>query len=406
MNSLQMENEISSPDEDNNNEVCTSELQKESEKVSSTSTEKRKSSKPLMEKRRRARINDSLSELKTFLLDAIKKEGMRHNKMEKADILELTVKQLRQLQRQQFSSNPNSDTFRIGFIECATEVSTFLKSLPNIEPDLQAKLLEHLSKCSSDKSIKPTRELHSSPSISGKHTDQETSSSNDSFYCYNQKERYSNQPSNHSDESERIQLTSGLKRDYCLSPESLRTVEQPNIIVQSPSTSNGIIQNTGSINFREINTMQNVPINSELTVGNIFSGFKVLPVKLQSGETTFIIPTNIVPGSSIQNCVFPVMTSIDWAKISTQPQSLFYMNTSLGSSMTLKSGIAHNVQNMNNRRENPVGTSCPSESNILNLTNNERRDSSQNNMTSNRNSGHPYDNRGREETHRPVWRPF
>lgn len=42
MNSLQMENEISSPDEDNNNEVCTSELQKESEKVSSTSTEKRK----------------------------------------------------------------------------------------------------------------------------------------------------------------------------------------------------------------------------------------------------------------------------------------------------------------------------------------------------------------------------
>ncbi|XP_063409424.1 uncharacterized protein LOC134692801 [Mytilus trossulus] len=406
MNSLKMENEISSPDEDNNNEVCTSELQKESEKVTSTSTEKRKSSKPLMEKRRRARINASLSELKTFLLDAIKKEGMRHNKMEKADILELTVKQLRQLQRQQFSSNPNSDTFRIGFIECATEVSTFLKSLPNVEPDLQAKLLEHLSKCTSDKSIKPTRESQISPSISGKHTDQDTSSSNDSTYCYNQNERYSNQSSNNSDKSGRIQLTSALKRDYCIPPDLLRTVEQPNVIVQSPSTSNGLIQNTGSINFRELNTMQNVPINSEITVGNIFSGLKVLPVKLQSGETTFIIPTNIVPGSSIQNCVFPVMTSIDWTKISTQPQSLFYMNTSLGNSMTLTSGIDNNVQNINNRRDNPVGISPSSESNILNLSNNERRDNSQNNRTSNRNSGHPYENRREEEPQRPVWRPF
>lgn len=402
-----MENEVSSPNEDNNNESFTSELQKEgSEKVSSTSTEKRKSSKPLMEKRRRARINASLSELKTFLLDAIKKEGMRHNKMEKADILELTVKQLRQLQRQQFSSNPNSDTFRIGFIECATEVSTFLKSLPNIEPDLQAKLLEHLSKCTSDKSIKLTREPHITTSISCKHTDQESSSSNDSSYCYNQNERYSNQPSNNSDKSGRIQLTSALTRDYCTSSESLGTVEQPNIIVQSPSTSNGIIQNSGSINFREINTMQNVPLNSELTVGNIFSGLKVLPVKLQTGETTFIIPANIVPGSSIQNCVFPVMTSIDWAKISTQPQSLFYMNTSSGNTMTLNSGTNHNVQNMNNRRENQVGISTSSESNILNLSNNERRDSSQNNMTINRNSAHPYDNRSREEIQRPVWRPF
>lgn len=33
-----------------------------------------KSSKPIMEKRRRARINESLSQLKTLILDALKKD--------------------------------------------------------------------------------------------------------------------------------------------------------------------------------------------------------------------------------------------------------------------------------------------------------------------------------------------
>ncbi|XP_042699790.2 transcription factor HES-1 isoform X1 [Chrysemys picta bellii] len=39
-----------------------------------TASEHRKSSKPIMEKRRRARINESLSQLKTLILDALKKD--------------------------------------------------------------------------------------------------------------------------------------------------------------------------------------------------------------------------------------------------------------------------------------------------------------------------------------------
>lgn len=88
-----------------------------------------------MEKRRRARINESLGQLKTLILDALKKDvsfpiraphvcqpehervrltrcvslpqSSRHSKLEKADILEMTVKHLRNLQRAQMTGKQN-----------------------------------------------------------------------------------------------------------------------------------------------------------------------------------------------------------------------------------------------------------------------------------------------------------
>ncbi|XP_044754336.1 protein hairy-like [Coccinella septempunctata] len=68
-------------------------------------SESRKIRKPLMEKKRRARINDSLETLKQILLDsktlvregACKKSGQRTAKLEKADILEMTVRYLQHL---------------------------------------------------------------------------------------------------------------------------------------------------------------------------------------------------------------------------------------------------------------------------------------------------------------------
>ena len=52
-------------------------------------------SKPLMEKRRRDRINKSLTELKTILIDVLKRDQNSCSKLEKADILEMTVNYLR-----------------------------------------------------------------------------------------------------------------------------------------------------------------------------------------------------------------------------------------------------------------------------------------------------------------------
>uniref|UniRef100_A0A0N5AMK0 BHLH domain-containing protein n=1 Tax=Syphacia muris TaxID=451379 RepID=A0A0N5AMK0_9BILA len=59
-----------------------------------------KTSKPLMEKKRRDRINRSLHEMKLML---VKNTSIRrrHSKWEKADILEMTVAYIKQLQAQQ-----------------------------------------------------------------------------------------------------------------------------------------------------------------------------------------------------------------------------------------------------------------------------------------------------------------
>lgn len=64
--------------------------------------ELRKIRKPLMEKKRRARINDSLNTLKQILLQntvAIPTSGGRIAKLEKADILEMTVRYVKNLHR-------------------------------------------------------------------------------------------------------------------------------------------------------------------------------------------------------------------------------------------------------------------------------------------------------------------
>uniref|UniRef100_G1MDS3 BHLH domain-containing protein n=1 Tax=Ailuropoda melanoleuca TaxID=9646 RepID=G1MDS3_AILME len=54
----------------------------------------RRGTRPRGGKRRRARINESLSQLKTLILDAFRKDSSRHSKLEKADILENTVRHL------------------------------------------------------------------------------------------------------------------------------------------------------------------------------------------------------------------------------------------------------------------------------------------------------------------------
>ncbi|XP_067095772.1 hairy-related 9 isoform X1 [Osmerus mordax] len=115
-------------------------------------SEHRKSSKPIMEKRRRARINESLGQLKTLILDALKKDSSRHSKLEKADILEMTVKHLRNLQRVQMTAALTADStvlskYRAGFNECMNEVTRFLSTSEGVNTEVRSRLLNHLSGC-------------------------------------------------------------------------------------------------------------------------------------------------------------------------------------------------------------------------------------------------------------------
>ncbi|XP_053963712.1 protein deadpan isoform X1 [Anastrepha ludens] len=117
--------------------------------------ELRKTNKPIMEKRRRARINHCLNELKTLILEAMKKDPARHTKLEKADILEMTVKHLQSVQRQQLNMAIQTDPtvvhkFKTGFIECAEEVNRYINQLDGVDAIVRQRLTNHLNNCASN----------------------------------------------------------------------------------------------------------------------------------------------------------------------------------------------------------------------------------------------------------------
>merc|ERR1711881_311398 len=106
----------------------------------------RKVMKPLIERKRRARINACLDELKDLMVFAMQSEGESISKLEKADVLELTVKHLRKLKRQQMLAlNPalDMDRFHAGYTTCATEVSRTLAST-GVDISIGSRLMSHL----------------------------------------------------------------------------------------------------------------------------------------------------------------------------------------------------------------------------------------------------------------------
>lgn len=108
----------------------------------------RKVMKPMLERKRRARINRCLDELKELMVSALTSEGENVSKLEKADILELTVRHLHKLRRQQRLAQANpviqEDRFRAGFTHAANEVSKMLASIPGVDIGLGTKLMTHL----------------------------------------------------------------------------------------------------------------------------------------------------------------------------------------------------------------------------------------------------------------------
>ncbi|XP_030218435.1 transcription factor HES-2 [Gadus morhua] len=86
--------------------------------------ELRKTMKPLMEKRRRARINDSLDHLKSLIIPLTGKDKSRYSKLEKADILEMTVRFLGEIPMS--GKKSTSDSYKEGYKACLDRVSALL----------------------------------------------------------------------------------------------------------------------------------------------------------------------------------------------------------------------------------------------------------------------------------------
>ncbi|KAL5248978.1 hypothetical protein ACHWQZ_G017995 [Mnemiopsis leidyi] len=117
--------------------------------------------KPIMEKRRRARINKCLEELKVLVPD-LTESGSR---VDKADVLEMTVEHLTRMKnkRRNLSSNlsphvtPYVDPhvqFKQGYQQCMNEVTKLLLS-SSVDENVTHKLVEHLTTRSPAPSLSP-----------------------------------------------------------------------------------------------------------------------------------------------------------------------------------------------------------------------------------------------------------
>ncbi|XP_017145234.1 enhancer of split mgamma protein [Drosophila miranda] len=111
----------------------------------------RKVMKPMLERKRRARINKCLDELKDLMVATLESEGEHVTRLEKADILELTVTHLQKMkQKRQHKSATGDESlspaegFRSGYIHAVNEVSRSLSHLPGMNVSLGTQLMTHL----------------------------------------------------------------------------------------------------------------------------------------------------------------------------------------------------------------------------------------------------------------------
>ncbi|CAI5687094.1 unnamed protein product [Oreochromis niloticus] len=107
--------------------------------------------KPLVEKIRRERINSSIEQLKSLLGPKFLKQ-QPDSKLEKADILEMTVSILTRLQQQRQAAD--SAVLDKGYSRCAQEMVNFLSKV-EVKTQSQRNLLNHINQLhtSSDKSL-------------------------------------------------------------------------------------------------------------------------------------------------------------------------------------------------------------------------------------------------------------
>ncbi|XP_043538081.1 transcription factor HES-5-like [Chiloscyllium plagiosum] len=116
---------------------------------SSDVREVKKLLKPLVEKRRRDRMNRSLDQLKSFLLTHSQNESFRNGKMEKAEILEMTVQYLKNAALANGPEHQGAEitrqNYEAGFKECLLQVNSFVRSCARFNSQSRSGLMEGLA---------------------------------------------------------------------------------------------------------------------------------------------------------------------------------------------------------------------------------------------------------------------
>lgn len=189
----------------------------------------------------------------------------RHSKLEKADILEMTVKHLQNLQRQQSTISHMADSnvmnkFKAGFTECANEVGRF----PGIEPIVKRRLLQHLNNCINGVSNTNKMETPIAP--------------------------HQSQPNSNS-----VQVH--------ILPSPPSSPQQEPLIIQSSqitATANGYYLSNGT--------------------GN---GIQLIPTKLSNGSVAFVLPQSIQPPAPPVPMLVPIPTRTASTGSATSNTSLY-----------------------------------------------------------------------------------
>ncbi|XP_056646937.1 hairy/enhancer-of-split related with YRPW motif protein [Diorhabda sublineata] len=140
--------------EESSKEQCTSPGDADSCQMLS-----RKKRRGVIEKKRRDRINMSLSELKRLVPSAFEKQGSA--KLEKAEILQMTVDHLKMLHAKgldSFAYDPHKyamDYHGMGFRECVAEVARYLERIEglDVQNPLRIRLTSHLQCCAAQREL-------------------------------------------------------------------------------------------------------------------------------------------------------------------------------------------------------------------------------------------------------------
>ncbi|XP_063775613.1 transcription cofactor HES-6-like [Pseudophryne corroboree] len=110
--------------------------------------QERKLRKPLIERKRRERINSYLEQLKETVIRVF---HLDQSKLEKADILEMTVRHLENIQKNRSTGETSQSVdiqqrFSTGYIQCMHELHNLLLNCDWMDQALGARLLNHLLK--------------------------------------------------------------------------------------------------------------------------------------------------------------------------------------------------------------------------------------------------------------------
>ncbi|CAH8460325.1 unnamed protein product [Heterobilharzia americana] len=165
-----------------------------------TSGTDRKRRRGVIEKRRRDRINYSLAELKRLVPDSNHKPGSA--KLEKAEILQLTVEFLQRLHKEGYvlgSEARSIELRRTGFKDCLLEVTRLLSTYDGINissQELTRHLLNHLHQCEKQRDLESKTYLTNIAAVANVMLTQ-TSSSNLSSTTIGQYQQNHQQQSNH-----------------------------------------------------------------------------------------------------------------------------------------------------------------------------------------------------------------